>query len=123
VDPELDGSYPMRNHHGLRGGLIFMGIWIGAMSLTTSAGGGIAIAASASADRTVVTVAVDDAGVQAAPILAAPAAPAVVVAFPEDEAEPVSDPEPVRPVIQAGPGPATPVEGATTLIDPLVIER
>ena len=30
---------------------------------------------------------------------------------------------PDRPVIQAGPGPATPVDGATTLIDPLVIER
>jgi len=102
-----------------------MGIGIGAMSLTTSAGGGIPTAASASAARrAVVTVAVDDAGAQAALILATPATPLAVVAeTPVEEAEPVSDPEPVRPVIQAGPGPATPVEGATTLIDPLVIER
>jgi hypothetical protein len=45
-------------------------------------------------------------------------APAVV-----EEADPGSDPAPEVPVIQAGPGPATPVPGAVTLIDPLVIER
>ena len=67
---------------------------------------------------------VERAGVQAAPLPAAPAAVPVVVALPvEAEVAPTSDPEPERPVVQAGPGPATPVEGATTLIDPLVIER
>jgi hypothetical protein len=40
-----------------------------------------------------------------------------------EEAEPGSDPPPDVPVIQAGPGPATPVPGAITLIDPLVIVR
>jgi hypothetical protein len=102
-----------------------MGIGIGAMNLATSAGGGIPTSVPAPAEhRAVVTLADDDAGAQAAPIPAAPApSPAVVVEVHVDEAEPVSDPEPVYPVIQAGPGPATPVEGAITLIDPLVIER
>lgn len=115
----------MRMHHGRRGGCVFTGILIGAMSLSTSAGGNIPdpVAAPA-AHRTGVTVVERDAGAQAAPVSTVPAAPrAVPVAVPEDATEPVSEPEPERPVIQAGPGPATPVEGATTLIDPLVIER
>ena len=42
VGLELDGSYPMRIHHVLRGGLIFLGTGIGAMSLIASAGVGTA---------------------------------------------------------------------------------
>jgi hypothetical protein len=125
VGPELDGSYPtMRIHHVLRGGLIFLGTGIGAMSLTTSAGIGTpsALAADA-AGRAGAPSAGEVAGVQAAPVPAAPAATPVVVASWEVEVATVSDTEPERPVVQAGPGPATPVEGATTLIDPLVIER
>ena len=115
----------MHMHHGARGGLIFTGILIGAMSLSSSAGGDTPNTEPALAGhRAVVAVVGEDAGAQAAPISTAAAAPqAAPVADPEAEAEPVSDPEPERPVIQAGPGPATPVEGATTLIDPLVIER
>jgi hypothetical protein len=66
--------------------------------------------------------AVERAAAQAAPLPLAPAAVAVAVPV-TDEVAPTSDPAPERPVVQAGPGPATPVEGATTLIDPLVIER
>jgi hypothetical protein len=114
----------MRNRHDVRGGLIFTGIGIGAMSLIASAGIGTpGTSAAPAAGRVVVPVAVEDVGVQAAPISAPAAAPAAAVAFPADEAEAVPTPEPDRPVVQAGPGPATPVEGATTLIDPLVIER
>ena len=114
----------MRKHHGRRGGLIFTGILIGAMSLSPSAGSDTPTTAPAPAGNRAVASAGEDAEAQAAPISAAPAAPrAVPVAVPEAEVDPVSDPEPERPVIQAGPGPATPVEGATTLIDPLVIER
>lgn len=99
------------------------------MSLTASAGVGTPGAAAApAAGRAAVIASVEYVGVQAAPILPAPVAiPAVTAvvsaASPADEGEPVSDPEPDRPVVQAGPGPATPVEGATTLIDPLVIDR
>ncbi len=114
----------MRIHHVLRGGLIFLGTGIGAMSLTASVGIGTpnALAADA-AGSAVVSSAGENAGVQAAPVPAAAAAVPVVVASPEAEVASVSDPEPDRPVIHAGPGPATPVEGAITLIDPLVIER
>jgi hypothetical protein len=125
VGLELDGSYPtMRIHHVLRGGLILLGTGIGAMSLTASVGLGTpsALAASA-AGGAVVPSAEGNAGVQAAPVPAAPAATPVVVASPEAGVATVSEQEPDRPVVQAGPGPATPVEGATTLIDPLVIER
>ena len=109
----------MRIHHVVRGGLIFLGTGIGAMSLIASAGIGTpsVLAATAAGDVAV------SSGDQAAPIPAATAAVPVVVASPEAEVAAVSDPEPDRPVVQAGPGPATPVEGAITLIDPLVIER
>ena len=114
----------MRIHHVLRGGLIFLGTGIGAMSLTASVGLGIPSALAAGAARGAGTPSADEvAGVQAAPVPAAPAATPVVVASLGAEVATVSDPEPDRPVVQAGPGPATPVEGATTLIDPLVIER
>jgi hypothetical protein len=114
----------MRIHHVLRGGLIFLGTGIGAMSLTASVGIGTPSALAADAAGGAVESSVDEnAGVQAAPIPAATAAVPVVVVSPEAEVAPVSDPEPDRPVIHAGPGPATPVEGAITLIDPLVIER
>lgn len=114
----------MRIHHVVRGGLIFLGTGIGAMSLTASVGIGTpsALAANA-AGRAVVSSADETAGVQAAPVPAAKAAVPVVVASPEAEVASVSEPEPDRPVVHAGPGPATPVEGAITLIDPLVIER
>jgi hypothetical protein len=125
VGLELDGSYPtMRIHHVLRGGLIFLGTGIGAMSLTASVGLGIPSALAADPAGRAGAPSVDgNAGVQAAPVPAAPAATPVVVASLGAEVATVSDPEPDRPVVQAGPGPATPVEGATTLIDPLVIER
>ncbi len=114
----------MRIHHVLRGGLIFLGVGIGAMHLTASAGVGTHDVTAAPAAG---HVAVDDrerVGVEEAPLPVAPAAVPVVVALPvEDEVAPPSEPEPERPVVQAGPGPATPVEGATTLIDPVMIER
>ena len=114
----------MRIHHVLRGGLIFLGTGIGAMSLIASAGIGITSAFAADAAGGAGVSSVDEnAGVQAAPIPAATPAVPVVVASLDAEVAAVSDPEPDRPVIQAGPGPATPVEGAITLIDPLVIER
>lgn len=116
----------MHIHHVLRGGLLTLGIGIGAMSLSAAAD--IATSSTPSAP------AAGGAGsgvvhpeAPAAPLPAAPAATPVSIevtaAVPGEEAEPASWPEPDRPVVQAGPGPATPVEGATTLIDPLVIER
>jgi hypothetical protein len=113
----------MRIHHLIRGGLIFTGIGIGAMSLTASAGvGTLDTSAAPAASRVAVTAVVDDVEVQTAPPAAA-ATPVVLAAPVADEAEAVPTPEPERPVVQAGPGPATPVEGATTLIDPVAIER
>jgi hypothetical protein len=124
VGSELDGSYPMRIHHVIRGGLIFLGTGIGAMSLTASAGVGTTGMTAAPVAGHVEVDAVERAGAQAAPLPPAPAAVAVVVDAPvEPEVAPTPEPEPERPVVQAGPGPAAPVEGATTLIDPLAIER
>lgn len=114
----------MRIHHVIRGGLIFVGAGIGAMSLTASAGVGTPGETAAPVAGHVVVDVVERAEVQAAPLPAAPAAVPVVVAAPvEEEVAPTPDPEPERPVVQAGPGPAAPVEGATTLIDPVSIER
>jgi hypothetical protein len=100
----------MRIHHVLRGGLIFLGTGIGAMSLTTSAGIGTpsALAADA-AGRAGLPSADEIVGVQAAPIPAAPAATPADVASWGVEVATVSGTEPDRPVVQAGPGPATPV--------------
>jgi hypothetical protein len=124
VGPKLDGSYPMRIHHVIRGGLIFVGTGIGAMSLTASAGVGSPGLTAAPAAGHVAVETVERAEAQAAPLPAAPAAEPVAVALPvAAEAAPTLDPEPEPPVVQAGPGPASPVEGATTLIDPLAIER
>ena len=124
MGPELDGSKHMRIHHALRGGLIFVGTTIGAMSLTASAGVTNPGPTAAPVAGPVAVDTVARVETQAAPLAEAPAASAVAVALPVVvEVAPTSDPEPERPVIQAGPGPAVPVEGATTLIDPLVIER
>jgi hypothetical protein len=114
----------MHIHHVIRGGLIFVGTGIGAMSLTASAVvGNPGMTAAPPAGHVAVDV-VERVEAKAAPLPAAPAAEPVVVAAPvAAEVAPTSDPKPERPVVQAGPGPATPVEGATTLIDPLVIER
>lgn len=125
---ELDGSTHMHIHHALRGGLLTLGIGIGAMSLTAAAGIGTSSAPSAPAAGRAGMVDVDRHMAQAAPSPVAPAATpisieATAAAPPSEGAKPASWPEPDRPVVQAGPGPATPVEGATTLIDPLVIER
>lgn len=114
----------MRIHHVLRGGLIFLGTGIGAMSLTTSVGTGIPSPLAAVTAREAGTPPAGElVGVQAAPVPAAPVASSVVVASLGDEVATASGTEPDRPVVQAGPGPAAPVEDATTLIDPLVIER
>ena len=113
----------MRIHHVIRGGLIFVGTGIGAMSLTASAGVGTTGMTAAPVAGHVEVDAVERAGAQAAPLPAAPPATPAVVAPIAGEVAPTSDPEPDRPVVQAGPGPAAPVEGATTLIDPLAIER
>jgi hypothetical protein len=107
----------MRIHHVLRGGLVLIGAGIGAMSLTAPVGPGTASALAADAASATAAPSAGNAGAQAAAVPVAPAAVAVVV--PEDEVASV----PAFPVVHAGPGPATPVEGAITLIDPLVIER
>ena len=115
----------MRIHHVLRGGLIFLGTGIGAMSLIASAGIGTpSVLAATAADGVAVSSVDENAGVQAAPIPAATAAAAGRRGLPVRlRSQRCQTPRPDRPVVQAGPGPATPVEGATTLIDPLVIER
>lgn len=126
MGPELNGSYPMHIRHVLRGGLLTLGIAIGAMSITAAADSGTRSTSPAPAvDR---AAAVVPAEVASGPVRFAPAATPILIevaamAEPDGGAEPASWPEPDRPVVQAGPGPATPVEGATTLIDPLVIER
>ena len=114
----------MRIHHVLRGGLTLVGVGIGAMSLTASAGVGTVGMTAAPVAGQVAVDALERTEARVVPLPDAPAAVPVVVALHgEEEVAPSSDPEPERPVVQAGPGPATPVEGATTLIDPLMIER
>ena len=118
----------MKIHHLIRGGLFLTGVGIGTIGITATAGAGSTGAVTAPAADVVAVVPFASHVVQ--PAVAAPLAPAAIpvlieipVAAPEVEAEPVPDPAPDYPVIQAGPGPATPVPGAITLIDPLVIER
>jgi len=127
VGQELDGSNQMHIHHLIRGGLILVGTTIGAMSLTASAGvvSPGQTAALVAGPVVVVDDSVPHVEAHPAPLAEAPAASPVAVALPVvAEVVPTSDHhEPERPVVQAGPGPAAPVEGATTLIDPLVIER
>ena len=115
----------MRIHHVIRGGLIFVGTGIGAMSLTASAGvRNPGLTAAPVAGPVVVDAVERRRGRRLLRSLPLQPPSPVAVALPvAAEVAPTSDPEPERPVVQAGPGPATPVEGATTLIDPLVIER
>ncbi len=126
----------MHIHHAIRGGLFLTGVGIGSLCIVASAGAGShgEITAPA-ADLAAVTFSAPEVALLSAPLPVAPAAtpyvievaPAAAVAVGahavEDEAEPGPSPAPEVPVIQAGPGPATPVPGAVTLIDPLVIER
>ena len=124
----------MHIHHAIRGGLFLTGVGIGSLCIAASAGAGShgEITAPA-ADLAAVTVSAPEVVPPSAPLPDAPAAtPYVIEAAPaapaaaevvEEEAEPDPGPAPEVPVIQAGPGPATPVPGAVTLIDPLVIER
>ena len=117
----------MHIRHVLRGGLLAIGVGTFVMSLTASAGTGSPGASAAPAvGRAAVTGAVAGAVGPVASLHPASAATPISIEVsavaPGEQAETDGD-EPDRPVIQAGPGPATPVEGATTLIDPLVIER
>ena len=94
------------------------------MSLTASASVESPGMTAAPAAGHVVVDAGEGVEAQTAPRPVAPAAVPVVVALPvEVEAAPTPDPAPEPPVVQAGTGPARPVEGATTLIDSLTIER
>ena len=130
----------MHIHHLIRGGLFLTGVGIGSLCISTSAGAGShGVVAAPAVGVAAVTDPASDVGLPSAPLPVAPAATpvqlesapadpiqvqAAAVAPAVDEgAEPGSDPEPEVPVVQAGPGPATPVPGAVTLIDPLVIER
>jgi hypothetical protein len=118
----------------IRGGLVVTGVGISTIFFATSAGAGSrgVVAAPVADVASVVVVTSED----ASEVVALPVAPAAVPVLievpvtaivaepaPTVEAEPEPEPVPEIPVVQAGPGPATPVEGAITLIDPLVIER
>jgi hypothetical protein len=115
----------MHTHHVRRGGLLALGIGTIVMSITASVGAGSPGGSAASAvGRAEATASTTDAAVPVA-LSPAPAATPILIeaaASPVEVADPDGN-EPDRPVVHAGPGPATPVEGATTLIDPLVIER
>lgn len=131
----------MHIHHAIRGGLFLTGVGIGTFCIAASAGAGSHGGVTALvADRAAVTFSAPEVAPSSAPLPAAPAATPVVIELASadpvpvevapvvpttvvEEAEPGSAPAPEVPVIQAGPGPATPVPGAVTLIDPLVIER
>lgn len=117
----------MHIHHLIRGGLIVTGVGIGTICIAASAGAGSHGVVTASAGgHAAAAVAAPESDMQTEPLLAAPPATPVVIEVPEvrdAEAETAPDPAPYRPVVHAGPGPAVPVPGATTLIDPLVIER
>jgi len=117
----------MHIRHVLRGGLFAMGVGTFVMSFTATAGTESPGASAAPAvGRAEVIGVVADAVEPTASLRPEPAAAPIVIeisaAAPGETAEPDED-DPDRPVIQAGPGPAVPVEGATTLIDPMVIER
>jgi hypothetical protein len=120
----------MHIHHVIRGGLFITGVGIGTFCIATSAGAGShgAVAAPAAGVAAVAAPA-PDVALESPLLPLAPAATPVLIEVATvsptvvEEAEPGSDPAPEVPVIQAGPGPATPVPGAVTLIDPLVIER
>jgi hypothetical protein len=117
----------MHIHHVVRGGLLAIGMGMFVMSVTASADtGSPGVSAAPAVGRAVVTGdAADEVGLVVAPSPSstAPPIPLEVATIVPGEQVKTDGAEPVRPVIQAGPGPATPVEGATTLIDPLVIVR
>jgi hypothetical protein len=130
----------MHIHHALRGGLFLTGVGIGSLCIAASAGAGShGVVTAPAAGVAVVTAPAPEVVLPGTPLPPAPAAtPVLIQSVPTDEvgaeavpvaptvveeAEPGSDPAPEVPVIQAGPGPATPVPGAITLIDPLVIVR
>lgn len=118
----------MHIHHVIRGGLYLTGVGIGSIYITASAGAGSHGALTASrGERAAAAVPAPEPVVQEELLPVAPAAIPVLIeipaVLPDVEAEPVQEPVSDIPVIQAGPGPATPVPGAITLIDPLVIER
>lgn len=116
----------MHIHHVVRGGLLAIGMGIFVMSVTASADTGSpgVPAAPAVGPAVVAGDAADEVGLMAPPpsSTAPPIPPEVATIVPGEQVK-TDGVEPDRPVIQAGPGPATPVEGATTLIDPLVIVR
>lgn len=126
----------MHIHHIIRGGLLLTGVGIGSALITASAqAGSHGVLTAPAVERVVATAPAPEPVASAVLLPEAPAATPILVESIEvevpvaappaavEEAEPASVPEPERPVVHAGPGPATPVPGATTLIDPLVIER
>jgi hypothetical protein len=130
----------MHIHHLIRGGLFLTGVGIGSLCISTSAeAGSHGVVTAPAVGNAAATVTASEELLPSAPLPAAPAATPVLIesaaAEPVrvaaavvsptviEEAEPGPDPVPEVPVIQAGPGPATPVPGAVTLIDPLVIVR
>lgn len=119
----------MHYRHVIRGGLFVMGVGIGTICLTASAGAGTHGATTAlAAGRAAVPVVVPDAAWSVASVPEAPAATPVLIEIPVveppvEEAQPAAEPVSEEPVVQAGSGPVEPVPGAVTLIDPLVIER
>jgi hypothetical protein len=116
----------MHIHHVRRGGLLALGVGTIIMStITATVGAGSpGVPTAPAVGRAEVTV---SAPAPTVPMAVRPAPAAIPVSIevvvPPVEAADLAGNEPERPVVHAGPGPATPVEGATTLIDPLVIER
>jgi hypothetical protein len=114
----------MHIRHVIRGGLFATGVGIGTFCIVASAGAGShGVVTAPAVGLAAVTVPASDVALRSTPLPTAPAAIPILI-----EVAPVSptvgeEAEPEVPVIQAGPGPATPVPGAVTLIDPLVIER
>ena len=117
----------MHIRHVLRGGLFAMGVGTFVMSFTATAGTESPGAPAAPAVGGAEVIGVDAGAVgPTASLRPAPAATPILIevpAAPPGEQAKVDEDEPDRPVVQAGPGPATPVKGATTLIDAMVIER
>lgn len=118
----------MHTHHLIRGGLFLTGVGIGSIFITASAGAGShGVVTASRGEHAAAAVPAPEPVVQEELLPVAPAAIPVLIEIPTVphvvEAEPVTEPVSDIPVVQAGPGPATPVPGAITLIDPLVIER
>jgi len=132
----------MNIHHLIRGGLLATGVGIATAVFAASAGAGSSgVVASGAHAQTAAPV--TEAVVAAATLPQAPAAVPVRIAAVElvpvhTEATATTAVEPsalveetysdqaaqaVPPVVSAGPGPASPVPGATTLIDPIEVVR